>query len=51
MLHVGTVIYPQNSMLREALEELSIRGGFGEEKVLERLTKEVGIAYGKGSRV
>ena len=51
MLHVGTVIYPQNSMLREALEELSIRGGFGQEKVLERLTKEVGIAYGKGSRV
>lgn len=50
VLHVGSVVYPQNEALREALEELSARDAGGVREVLERLTAGVEIGAGKGSQ-
>jgi len=50
VLHVGSVVYPQNAMLRQAIEELSARDAEDVKKVLERLTNEVGIGAGTGAR-
>jgi tetratricopeptide (TPR) repeat protein len=44
--HVGSVVYPQNSTLRQALEDLSNQETVEAKKVLEKLTKEVGIEHG-----
>jgi glycosyltransferase involved in cell wall biosynthesis len=50
ILHVGTVVYPQNEVLKQALSELSKREGSGVKGVLERLTEEVGIGVGISDR-
>lgn len=46
VLHVGSVVYPQNAVLKQALGELSGRDPLELKKVLERLTKDVEIGAG-----
>lgn len=44
MLHVGTVIYPSNPVLKAALTELTANAGAHVSEVIERLTVEVQLS-------
>ena len=41
VLHVGSVIYPSNSVLKQALAELSAQSGLQVGEMIEKLTAEV----------
>jgi tetratricopeptide (TPR) repeat protein len=41
MLHVGSVVYPNNEVLKQALAELSAKAGAHVDEVIEKLTAEV----------
>lgn len=43
MLHVGSLVYPQNAVLKQALSGLASGGGVPLEEVLEKLTQGVEI--------
>ena len=44
VLHVGSVVYPTNEVLKQALAELSARAGVHVTRVIEKLTAEVQLA-------
>jgi glycosyltransferase involved in cell wall biosynthesis len=44
ILHVGSVIYPNNAVLKEALAELSAGAGTHVDEVIEKLTAEVQLS-------
>jgi hypothetical protein len=44
VLHVGTVVYPRDPVLKQALSELAARAGAQVGDMLERLTADVQVA-------
>jgi hypothetical protein len=44
MLHVGSVVYPNNEVLKQALAELSAKAGAHVDEVIEKLTAEVQLS-------